>query len=158
VSKVLANRLKKVLPHIISPNQSAIVPGRLITDNIIVAYETLHTMNNMKGKHSFIALKLYMSKAYDRIEWAFVVEVMWRLGSGRQWTQLIMKCISSVSFSILINGEPHGRITPTRGICQGDHLSPYLFILYAEALSSMLQKVERMGSLTGVPIPSMFCR
>jgi len=138
VSKVLANRLKNVLPLIISPNQSAFLAGRLISDNIIAAYKTLHTMNNMKGKHNFMALKLDMSKAYDLVEWAFVVEVMRRLGFGRQWLQLIMKCISLVSYSILINGEPHGRITPTRGICQGDPLSLYLFIFYAKALSSML--------------------
>jgi hypothetical protein len=109
-------------------------------------------MNNMKGKHSFMGLKLDMSKAYDRVERAFVIEVMRRLGFGRQWIQLIKKCISSVSYSILINGEPHGRITPTRGIHQGDPLSPYLFILCTETFSSMLQKAERMGSLTGVPI------
>jgi hypothetical protein len=66
--------------------------------------------------------------------------------------QLIMKCTNSISYFILINGEPHGRITPTRGILQGDLLSPYLFILYAKAISSMLQKAERMGSFTGVPI------
>lgn len=67
VSKVLANRLKKVLSLIISPNLSAFVVGRLITNNIIIAYEALHTMNNIKGRHCFMALKLDMSKAYNQV-------------------------------------------------------------------------------------------
>lgn len=72
VAKVIANRLKCVLPHIISPNQSAFVAGRHIFDNVVAAYEILHTMNSMKGKKSFMALKLDMSMAYDRVECNFL--------------------------------------------------------------------------------------
>jgi hypothetical protein len=65
-AKVLANRMKKVLTEIISPNQSAFVPGRLITDNIIVAFKALHTMDvRLKGRKGFMALKLDMNKAYN---------------------------------------------------------------------------------------------
>jgi hypothetical protein len=78
---VLANRLKKVLPSIISPSQSAFIPGRLIIDNILVAFEALHTMDaKMKGKEGFMALKLDMSKAYDRVEWHFLESVMRKIG------------------------------------------------------------------------------
>jgi hypothetical protein len=81
ISKILANRLKVILPHIVSPYQSAFIPGRLITDNILAAYETLHTMHTrMKGKKSYMAVKIDMSKAYDRVEWGFLETVMGRIG------------------------------------------------------------------------------
>ena len=73
ISKVLANKLKQILPNIITPTQSAFVPGRLITDNVLVAYETLHTMHSWeKGKKGSLALKLGISKVYDRVEWHFL--------------------------------------------------------------------------------------
>ena len=80
-SKVLANRLKKVLPYIVSEHQSAFIKGRLITDNILVAYETLHYMKNHNSRKSgYIAPKLDLSKAYDRVEWSFLKDVMVQMG------------------------------------------------------------------------------
>jgi hypothetical protein len=152
ISKVLANRLKKILPTIISPVQSAFIPRRLISDNVLVAYETLHTMHTrLKGKKSFMAIKLDMSKAYDHVEWKFLEEVMRRLGFKERWVQLIMMCVTSVEYAVVVNGKACGKITPERGLRQGDPISPYLFLLCAESLSCMINKANGMGALTGVP-------
>jgi hypothetical protein len=106
VSKVLANRLKLILLEIIAPNQSAFVPGRLITDNILLAYECTHHMKNKRsGKEGFAAIKLDMSKAYDRVEWNFVEEMMRRMGFDERWITLIMRCITSVRYQFKVNGS-----------------------------------------------------
>jgi hypothetical protein len=153
ISKVLANRLKKILGEIISPNQSTFIPGRLITDNIIIAFEALHTMDTrLKGREGYMALKLDMSKAYDRVEWNFIEAVMKRIGFDNRWVQLLMTCVQTVSYSVLINGRPHGKIIPSRGWRQGDPLSPYFFILCAEGLSTGINKMERAGGVSGLPL------
>jgi hypothetical protein len=133
MAKVLANRMKKMLDSIIFPNQSAFLLGCLITDNVIVAFEALHSMTTrLQGRKRYMALKLDMSKAYDRVEWNFLELIMRRLGFHEWWVELIMTCVRTVTYSILINGKPFGHISLSRGIRQGDPLSPYLFILCGE--------------------------
>jgi hypothetical protein len=159
ISKVLANKLKEILPKIISATQSAFIPGRLITDNILAAYETLHTMHSrMYGKKGYMAVKLDMSKAYDRVEWHFLEAVMVAMGFAEEWVKLIMMCVRTANYSVLVNGIPVGKIWPTRGIRQGDPISPYLFLLCAEALSSQLSRADEKGELTGVPTSKLGLR
>ena len=132
-SKVLSNHIKLILPNIISDAQSAFVPNHLITDNTVVVFELLHRMRNKrKGKQGQMAVKLDISKAYDRVEWLFLRNMMTKLGFDDTWIQLAMETVCTTSYSILINGEPPSLVKPTRGIKQGDPLSPYLFLLCSE--------------------------
>ena len=151
LSKVLANRLKLFIPDIISPTQNAFVEGRLIQDNIGIAHELFHFLKTRKAKYKFeLGIKLDMHKAYDRVEWDFLLEVMEKLGFDNRWRSLLLGCISSINFAILLNGEPGQKFAPSRGLRQGDPLSPYLFLLVSEVLSLLIQKECKEKRIIGV--------
>uniref|UniRef100_A0A803PEK6 Reverse transcriptase domain-containing protein n=1 Tax=Cannabis sativa TaxID=3483 RepID=A0A803PEK6_CANSA len=153
ITKVMANRMKPFMDKAVSANQSAFIPGRLISDNILVSFEVLHYLKRKRqGKEGYMALKLDMSKAYDRIEWGFLEAVLLKLGFGRSWVTLILSCVTSASYTITHGGKEMGPILPTRGIRQGCPLSPYLFILCAEGLSALIKKYEGRGWLHGCKV------
>lgn len=153
ITKVLANRLKKFLKGIISPNQSAFVPDRMIQDSILIAHEAFHFLKRKKkGNEGFMAIKLDFNKAYDRVEWDFLRALMLKMGFANKWVQWIMESVTSVEFTVYANGEARAKVSPQRGLRQGDPLSPYLFLLVKDVLSKLIHREVNGGNLAGLHI------
>jgi hypothetical protein len=151
ITKTIANRIKEILPDIISPQQSAFLPGRLIFDNTLITFETFHYLkHNTNKRKCYVGIKLDMAEAYDRLEWDFIHATLTTMGFPNNLVQTIMKCVSSVSFSILVNGQPSQSFKPNRGIRQGDPLSPYLFILCADVFSNMISEKQNQSLINGL--------
>lgn len=113
-----------------------------------MAFEILRCMKNYKSRStSYMALKLNMSKAYDRVEQDFLENLMRRMSFNERWINLIMTCIRTVTYSILVHGEPKGLIYPTSGLRQGDPLSPFLFLLSTKGLNGLIKQVTSRGTL-----------
>jgi hypothetical protein len=119
----------------------------------LIAYETFHYLKHSKTKkHGYVGIKLDMAKAYDRIEWSFLENTLLTTGFPNRLVNTIMACVSTVSFFILINGNPSPSFRPHRGIRQGDPLSPYLFILCADVLSSLISQLQTNNKIKGIAI------
>ena len=113
----------------------------------------MHFMKwNRSKNNSSCALKLDMMKAYDRLEWSYLRAIMAKLGFAGQWINTVMSMVSSVSFSVLFNGEKLETFRPTRGIRQGDPISPYLFLIAAEGLSCLLKSSSQSSLLAGIKV------
>lgn len=149
ISKILADRIKPWLHLLISESQTAFIPGRLITDNVIITHELLHSLSSKKMKTPYMALKLDIAKAFDKVEWHFVEALSKRFGFAEKWCHWVMTCISTVSYSVLVNGSPTSKIYPQHGLRQGDPLSPYLYLFCTEGLSSLLHHVMLTKSIQG---------
>lgn len=153
LSKVLANRLKCILPDIIGEQQSAFIPGRNITDNVLLAFEMIHHMKQKKkGSVGEVALKLDMSKAYDRVEWTYLRSRMQNMGFEDKFIKWFLLCVTTVQYEVCFNGQSVSPIHPSPGLRQGDPISLYLFLLCVEGLSDEIRKAAEEGSLHGCKI------
>lgn len=139
VTKVLVDKIKMVLPSLISLNQSSLVPGRHIQDNIIIAREMIHTMSNLKRRKGFIAIKVDLEKTYDCLRWESITDTLQAANFRPVMVRLFMECITTYTIQILINGVPKKKFSPSRGVGQDDPLSPYIFVLCLEHLTQRIK-------------------
>ncbi|KAL9676355.1 hypothetical protein QQ045_004569 [Rhodiola kirilowii] len=149
ITKLIVQRLQPILSQVISCYQSAFVRGRIITDNLVVAHEIAHFLKSRRDDHNFFAsFKVDMSKAYDRVEWPFLENLLKRMGFAPEWINRVMTCVRSVSYQIKANGGVSKVIMPSRGLRQGDPLSPYLFLFCTEWLSAKIMEAVSRKNIT----------
>ena len=134
IAKVLANRLREVLDGLISPFQSAFIPGRQMIDNIVLAEEMVTAWR--RSGTAGVMWKVDFAKAYDSLDWQFLWNVLRRRGFPEEWVRWVKLCVTTVSYSVFVNGRPQGEwFQPQRGIRHGCPLAPLLFILAVDALA-----------------------
>ena len=139
VTKLLVQRLKAFLLNLKHPFQASFVLGRKASDNVILTQEIIHTISTSKSKSELMALKIDLEKAFNRMEWSFIYHIICWFKFPKDWVDLIMSCITSSNLSVLVNGERTDFFSLSRGILQGDPLSPYLFILCMEYLAALIE-------------------
>ena len=144
VSKIVANRLKRLLPEIIAENQSAFVKGRLLMENVLLASELVKDYHKDTISPRCV-MKIDISKAFDSVQWAFVLKSLSALGFPKKFIHWIELCITSPSFSVQVNGDLVWYFQCSRGLCQGCSLSPYLFVLCMNVLTRKIDKAVAEG-------------
>eukprot|EP00253_Pinus_taeda_P004914 PITA_04914 len=150
ISKVITNRPKPLLPSLISEEQTGYVEGRKILNNIIQAHEVVQSLKN--NKQDGMIIQLGLVKAYDKLSWACIREILKAYGFDQNWIRWVVDLVTSTSFSILLNGAPSRTFTPSRGLRQGDPLSPLLFILMMEGLGRVIIMANAKGRIQGIKL------
>ncbi|KAK4382666.1 Transposon TX1 uncharacterized protein [Sesamum angolense] len=151
ITKILVLRIRGVLDKIISPSQTAFVPGRSISDNVLLAQELFSGYNQCRLPPR-CALKVDLRKAYDTVEWDFLLATLQLFGFPPTFNKWIEECVTSPHFSLYLNGEVHGFFAGARGLRQGDPVSPYLFVLVMEVLHLILLQVIEQDEVRSVDL------
>jgi hypothetical protein len=150
LSKVLANRMKIIMPKLISNTQSAFVQGRQILDGVLIANEVIDEAKRLKREA--LLLKVDFEKAYDSVDWDFLDFMLDKMHFPIKWRNWIRECISTSWISILVNGSPTKEFKMERGLRQGDPLSPLLFLLVAEGFNVLMSKAVEVGNFMGYKV------
>ncbi|KAJ0535080.1 putative RNA-directed DNA polymerase [Helianthus annuus] len=150
ISKVLVNRLKKVVGGLISEEQSAFLAGRNIMDGPMVLNEVFSWLKKSRRRGMFF--KVDISKAYDSVNWKFLDSIMSQMNFPRRWRAWVMATLYSAKASVLVNGSPTREFLCSRGLRQGDPLSPFLFVIVMEALSKIMEKAVSLGLFNGLKV------
>ncbi|GKV36766.1 hypothetical protein SLEP1_g44860 [Rubroshorea leprosula] len=150
LAKILANRLSRVLDGVTGEQQSAFIKGRLLMDGVIIANETIEEVKRKKS--SAFIFKADFEKAYDNVSWEFLDYMMERMDFGSRWRGWIRECLQTNSVSVLLNGSPTKEFVMTRGLRQGDPLTPFLFLIVAEGLNGIISSAVSKGTFEGITI------
>ena len=150
ISKLLVEKIRPLLDKMIYPTQLAFIPNRWIAENQIIVQEVLHSFKTRKTKSGLMAIKLDLQKAYERVNWNFLKAVLLHFGFNEIFTRWIIAYVSSMTFEVMVNGGKSESFKPSRGLRQGDPLSPYLFILGKEVLSRLIEHELKLKKVVGI--------
>ncbi|XP_016567089.1 uncharacterized protein LOC107865311 [Capsicum annuum] len=141
-----------VLPNIISQNQTRFVKGRSITENGLLAQEIIRDIN-LRNRNTNVMVTLDMTKAYDRVCWIFLTKALWRFGFSEVIIDMVWRLLSNNWYFVLINEYSYDFFKSSKGVKQGDPLSPTLFIIVAEVLSRGLNLLLSDNQFKGYGLP-----
>jgi hypothetical protein len=138
LAKVLSKRLGKVMDSIVAKNQSAFIKGRSLADGVVVVNEVVDLAK--RARKECLIFKVDFAKAYDSVSWSFLDYMLQRFGFGVKWRAWMKMCVCNGNLSVLVNGSPTEQVSISRGLKQGDPLAPFLFLIVAEGLGSLMHK------------------
>jgi hypothetical protein len=147
-TRVLTSRMAKVVDRLIASNQTAFIKGRYILESVVMAHKILHSVHHSKSQ-GFV-LKLDYEKAYDKVNWEFLIDILEKRGFGGKWIDWIRCILHRGSVGLTINKYEGEFFQSGKGLRQGDPLSPILFNLVVDVLSRMLQKATNRGLMKGL--------
>jgi len=152
VAKLLASRMKKVMPSIIDEAQSAFIEGRHLLHSALIANEVIEEAK--RSNKTCLVFKVDYEKAYDSVSWEFLLYMLRRTGFSPKWSKWIKGCLKFASISVLVNGSPTAEFLPQRGLRQGDPLAPFLYNVIAEALNGLMRKAMEENLYKGFSVGS----